>query len=235
MKGGRSAVRLAALGAVVCGLAWGVPQGLKWARHRAAEASGPAATAQATELKPLAAAAGIAWPPKRFRLVAFKQERELEVWVGGENGTWTHLTTYPILAASGKLGPKRREGDKQVPEGLYALTTLNPQSAYHLSIKLDYPNATDIANSKVPRKDIGSDIYLHGSNVSIGCIAIGDKPIEQVFAMAKEVPQGKRDILVCPVDFRKQPGFRIPKEAAWVGEMYAELEKQLREMPRLKR
>lgn len=223
------------MAAVLCGLAWGVPKALIWVRHTEEMGSTIGDFAVATELEPLAKKAGVAWPPKRMRLVALKQERELEVWVGGEKGPWTYLTTYPILAASGKLGPKRKEGDKQVPEGLYALTILNPQSAYHLSIKLDYPNATDIANSKVPRKDIGSDIYLHGSNVSIGCIAIGNQPIEQVFAMAKEVPLGRRDILVCPVDFRKQPGFRISQEAAWVGEMYAELEKKLRDLPRSKR
>lgn len=191
----------------------------------------PIAADPGQDLKPLCDKAGIKWPPARMRLLALKRERIVELWAAGKTGEFKRLTTYAITAASGRLGPKRQEGDLQVPEGFYRLTELNPQSKFHLSIKLDYPNETDIAHSKVPRDQIGSDIYFHGKAVSIGCIAVGDLAIERIFDLASRVPVGRRDILVCPVDFRLSPGFRVPGEEEWVGEMYGDLEKALRQLP----
>src|SRR5688500_8267195 len=77
-------------------------------------------------LAPRARRAGLAWPPRRLTLLAFKEERVLEVWAGGKSGKLEHLASYSILAASGGPGPKRREGDLQVPEGFYRLVALNP-------------------------------------------------------------------------------------------------------------
>ena len=84
-------------------------------------------------------AARAAYPPPQLTLIAYKQERRLEVWAPGETG-WVRVLRYPILAASGERGPKLREGDYQVPEGVYSLTGLNPSSKYHLSIRVGYPN-----------------------------------------------------------------------------------------------
>lgn len=182
-------------------------------------------------LKTLCKEMDISWPPSRLRLIALKQEKVLEAWAADRDGEFKRLITYAITAASGELGPKRKEGDLQVPEGLYRLTTLNPQSRFHLSIRVDYPNATDIAHSKLPVSDMGGDIYVHGNAVSIGCIAIGDKAIEQVFAMAKAVPESGHDILICPVDFRVLPGFRLDREEAWVAGLYTDLEAELERFP----
>ncbi len=133
-------------------------------------------------------------PPKQLTVLAFKRERQLEVW-----GDGVRLATWPILGASGGPGPKRREGDRQVPEGIYRLTTLNPQSAHHLSIRVDYPDAEDRAHGCT-----GGDIYVHGGSASIGCIAIGNGPIEHLFALAKAA--SKREIIIAPSRAMDTPG-----------------------------
>jgi murein L,D-transpeptidase YafK len=174
-------------------------------------------------LRPAADRLKIAWPPKDITLLAFKSERILEVWAKNDDGVQKMLAHYPILAASGELGPKRREGDRQVPEGVYSLTFLNPNSRYHLSIKVDYPNASDIHNSVLDRSQMGGDIFVHGSDVSIGCIAIGNEAIEQVFCLAAWAK--KREIIISPVDFRK--GRTLQTAEAWVDAMYRKVSQQL--------
>lgn len=117
-------------------------------------------------------------------LRAFKQERVLEVWTLAEAGKPYVLSkTYAFTAASGTLGPKRKEGDKQVPEGFYIANRFNPHSKYHLSIGINYPNESDRKRSDQTKP--GGDIFIHGKAVSIGCIAIGDKAIEEVYALCE--------------------------------------------------
>jgi murein L,D-transpeptidase YafK len=89
------------------------------------------------------------------------------------------VTTFPVLAASGKAGPKRREGDRQVPEGFYQIDRFNPESSYHLSLGLDYPNESDRVRSDKQRP--GSDIFIHGKDVTIGCLPLGDEMIEELY------------------------------------------------------
>jgi murein L,D-transpeptidase YafK len=119
-------------------------------------------------------------PPAPLVLLAFKQERRLELWGWARaRSRYVLVATYPILAASGVLGPKRSEGDHQVPEGFYHVTNMNPASLYHLSLELDYPNRSDriLGDPRAP----GSKIFIHGDAVSDGCIPIGDHAIEQVY------------------------------------------------------
>ena len=94
-----------------------------------------------------------------------------------------HVHTFPILRASGRLGPKRQEGDGQVPEGCYFIERFNPASLFHLSLGLDYPNASDLVLT-TDREHPGSDIFIHGNCQSIGCLAMGDPAIEEVFLAA---------------------------------------------------
>lgn len=189
--------------------------------HRPDSEQGESARSKvaALDFNSACARSDIAWPPAKVTLLAFKQEKRLEVWAAGSFGAFSKIGEFPILAASGQLGPKRREGDKQVPEGEYALTKLNPNSNYQLSIFVDYPNADDVAHSKLSRRDMGGMIFVHGKAVSIGCIAIGDEAIEKVYGLCALVPASKRRILICPVDFRSRPGFRMEGEVAWVGAM----------------
>ena len=122
--------------------------------------------------------------PKRleimFRLI--KTNRELEVWARNRGGgPFELLHAYPLAAASGSLGPKRRAGDFQVPEGFYEINRFNPKSNFHLSLGLNYPNATDRA---LGEPNPGGDIFIHGGAVTIGCLPITDAGIEEVYLLA---------------------------------------------------
>jgi murein L,D-transpeptidase YafK len=128
--------------------------------------------------------AGLQQPPVEIYLRGFKQERELEVWGGAARQPLTLIKTYPFCAASGVLGPKRRQGDLQVPEGFYQVSGFNPWSDWHLSMKVSYPNASDRVLSD--HDDPGGLIYLHGGCASIGCIAITDRAIEEVYLLAAD-------------------------------------------------
>lgn len=110
----------------------------------------------------------------------FKQSRELEVWIQTKNGQFALFKTYEIAAASGVLGPKKLEGDRQAPEGFYyvAQRHLNPQSRFHLSLNIGYPNKFDRAHDYT-----GSAIMIHGNRVSIGCFAMTDYYIEEIYTL----------------------------------------------------
>jgi murein L,D-transpeptidase YafK len=118
--------------------------------------------------------AGVPYPPVALTFLGFKAEKRLEVWARHQDA-WVFIRAYDIAAASGTAGPKLREGDYQVPEGLYAIEALNPNSRFHLSLKLDYPNAVDLQQAALEGRDqLGGDIFLHGRDVSAGCLAMGD-------------------------------------------------------------
>lgn len=113
----------------------------------------------------------------------FKQEAELEVWKQNRSGRFALLKTYPICRWSGDLGPKVREGDRQAPEGFYAITPaqMNPQSAYYLSFNTGYPNAFDKALGRT-----GSQLMVHGDCSSRGCYAMTDEQIAEIYALGRE-------------------------------------------------
>ena len=115
-----------------------------------------------------------------FRLI--KTKAELEVWARNQGaGPFALLHSYPLAATSGTLGPKRRAGDYQVPEGLYEIDRFNPQSNFHLSLGLNYPNATDRA---LAEPNPGGDIFIHGGAATVGCLPITDAGIEEVYLLA---------------------------------------------------
>jgi murein L,D-transpeptidase YafK len=140
--------------------------------------------------------------PKALLLRVFKEERVLEVWAApAPDGPFVHVGDHAICASSGGPGPKARTGDGQVPEGLYRVTTLNPWSQFHLSMRLDYPNAADRArNPGVPVSALGGEIFVHGNCVTIGCIPIGDEAIEEVYLAALETRGrgGQVSVLILP-------------------------------------
>jgi murein L,D-transpeptidase YafK len=113
----------------------------------------------------------------------FKQEAELEVWKQDRTGRFALLKTYPICRWSGDLGPKIREGDRQAPEGFYAITPaqMNPQSAYYLSFNTGYPNAYDRSLGHT-----GSELMVHGDCSSRGCYAMTDEQISEIYALGRE-------------------------------------------------
>ncbi|MEO7988152.1 MAG: L,D-transpeptidase family protein [Chryseolinea sp.] len=116
---------------------------------------------------------------------AFKKEELLEVWIK-EKGKeeFTLLQTYPFCASSGTLGPKRKEGDMQIPEGIYYLNHFNPLSNFYLSLGVNYPNASDKILSD--KNHPGGNIYIHGNCVTIGCIPLTDDKIKELYILAVE-------------------------------------------------
>jgi murein L,D-transpeptidase YafK len=111
----------------------------------------------------------------------FKEERELELWVREpRKKSFQLFRTYRIAAMSGKLGPKVSQGDLQAPEGFYYVApgAMNPQSNFHLSFNIGYPNKFDRAHGRD-----GTFIMVHGNRVSIGCFAMTDKKIEEIYTL----------------------------------------------------
>ncbi len=143
------------------------------------------------------------WPPESLYIRSFKYDRQLEIWVKSDNKDQFRLfKTYKVCMQSGTTGPKRMEGDYQVPEGFYYINEFNPNSKYHLSLGLNYPNASDKILSDSLRP--GSAIYIHGNCVSTGCIAISDAPIEELYIIASHVKANGQDFIpvhVFPVKY----------------------------------
>ena len=166
-------------------------------------------------------AAGLRYPPAEVALVGLKAERELELWAR-QGGGWSHVADYEITAASGGAGPKLREGDRQVPEGIYRVVGLNPNSRYHLSMKLDYPNAFDLRHAaQEGRAHPGSDIFIHGDAVSAGCLAVGDEAIEELFVLTAVVGKGNVRVVVAPFDGRRTPLLPVAEGLPpWTPELY---------------
>ncbi len=177
-------------------------------------------------LKPRFDFAGVPYPPPRLVLLALKAERRLEVWA--ERGSvWLPVRDYPIRAASGKAGPKLREGDRQVPEGIYRIVRFNPDSRFHLSLRLDYPNAFDLSHAKADgRHEPGGDIYIHGGSSSVGCLAMGDPVIEELFTLVYDTGAEQVEVLILPSDPRR--GALTPPEDAppWTAELYRRLDER---------
>jgi hypothetical protein len=190
------------------------------------EEYGPAARQRLT---PAFARLNLAYPPKSVTLVGLKHERQLEVWVGDGGGGQRRLKAYPILAASGRLGPKLREGDRQVPEGLYHIELLNPNSRYHLSLRVSYPNAFDRAKGHEDARDtLGGDIMIHGGAKSIGCIAVGDPAAEELFVLAADVGLENVRVILSPVDFRvRELPADMPPVPPWTPDLFAAIRREL--------
>ena len=140
-----------------------------------------------------------------------KEERRLELWLKTPEQRWELLQSYPIAGMSGELGPKEQEGDGQAPEGFYRvyLSALNPKSNYYLSFNIGYPNAYDRSLGRT-----GSHIMVHGSNVSIGCFAMTDAGIEQIYTLVAEALRGGQSYVPVQVyPFRMTPQ-RMQQEQA---------------------
>ncbi len=180
-------------------------------------------------LEPHFRAAQIAWPPEQIVLVGLKNEQRIELYAAGKDSKYRFIRAYPFTAFSGKLGPKLKEGDKQIPEGVYGIESLNPNSLYHLSLRVDYPNEFDRAQGrKDGRSNLGGDIMIHGRAVTIGCIPVGDPAIEELFVLAAQTGVKNIKVIISPVDFRTSklpPG--MPEIPAWSGELYAQIAREL--------
>ncbi|SEA50171.1 L,D-transpeptidase catalytic domain [Arachidicoccus rhizosphaerae] len=126
---------------------------------------------------------GLIWPAREIYIRSFKYDSQLEVWArNSDNEPFKLFKTYKVCVMAGTIGPKRIEGDYQVPEGFYYISGFNPRSEYHLSLKLNYPNESDkLLSDKVKP---GGGIYIHGNCVSVGCIPLQNDQIDEVYLLA---------------------------------------------------
>ena len=151
-------------------------------------------------------AKGLVWPAKYVYIRSFKYDSQLEVWVKDKKADpYKLFKTYKICALAGNLGPKRFEGDFQVPEGFYYFNEFKARSNYHLALGINYPNASDRVLSDSMRP--GGDVYVHGSCVTVGCIPITDTPIEELYVLVANTRNSGQDYIpvhVFPLKFKKQ-------------------------------
>jgi TPR repeat protein len=176
------------------------------------------------------ASRGVPYPPEAVSLVALKAEARLELWARA-GADWTFVRSYLVRAASGRLGPKLKEGDLQVPEGVYRIAALNPNSSYHLALRVDYPNEWDRARAaEEGRTKLGGDIMIHGGNESIGCLAVGDPAVEEIFAVVSRVGRENAQVILSPVDLRKIDPAAVPAktEKRWLRDLYRTIARELR-------
>jgi hypothetical protein len=172
--------------------------------------------------------AKVSYPPREVTFIALKQEKKLELWAR-DNGEFRFIRDYYILASSGVAGPKLRQGDKQVPEGIYRIEGLNPNSYYHLSMKINYPNEFDISHAaQEGRADQGSDIFIHGKAASIGCLAMGDEAIEELFVLTAQVGAENVKVVIAPHDPRAYPLEADSEELPeWTPELYSIITREI--------
>lgn len=173
-----------------------------------------AAERTSTRLKEDLATHGLHFGDPVF-LRVFKEERQLEIWLRErETKTYRHFRTYPIAAMSGVLGPKLIEGDKQAPEGFYYFSpaSMNPRSTFHLSFNIGYPNEYDRAHDRT-----GTYLMVHGSDVSIGCFAMTDPKIEEIYTLCGAAfENGQRIIRIHCFPFRMtDERMALAKESPW--------------------
>lgn len=186
--------------------------------------------AASARLQPHFYKAGIAFPPSEIRLLAFKDSKQLELYARDVDSDWRKIRDYPIQAASGIAGPKMREGDRQVPEGIYAIEAFNPNSKYHVSLRLNYPNGFDRKMGKYDgRTQLGSDIMIHGKAVSAGCLAMGDQTAEDLFALTAWVGREQVKVVIAPTDFRQPQTQTVARTVLpdWTAELYQHIQGEL--------
>jgi murein L,D-transpeptidase YafK len=140
---------------------------------------------------------------------SFKYDNQLEIWVkSNQKDKYRLFKTYKVCMQSGSMGPKRLQGDYQVPEGFYYINEFNPYSNYHLSLGLNYPNASDRILSDSLRP--GNGIYIHGSCVSVGCIPVTNEDIEEIYiiaSFAKAAGQEYIPVHIFPVKYNRPKSF----------------------------
>lgn len=165
----------------------------------------------------------------RLDILVFKHERRVDVRAPG----WPAPLSYPMTAFSGTLGPKLREGDRQIPEGVYGIEYLHPNSAYHLALKVSYPNAADRARAAADgRTDLGGNIMIHGKAITVGCVPVGDDAIEDLFLLAAAVGRENVRVVMAPCDLRagRMPGLDA-SPLPWYPALLREIEAALLDDP----
>ncbi|KTD68113.1 Legionella secretion system protein A [Legionella steelei] len=181
-------------------------------------------------LKSYFSKAKVNYPPREIALLAFKSERKVELWAKNPDQNWKHIHDYPLTGFSGRLGPKLRENDKQIPEGVYKLVNFNPFSSMHLSMMINYPNNFDKQKGyQDGRRNLGNNIFIHGKDLSVGCLAVGNLAIDQLFILARRVGLDNIQVIIAPNDLRENKAststFAQPR---WLPELYKNIAESLK-------
>ena len=188
-----------------------------WIQPPREDRSEAAANRVRPSLEPALRAKGLRWGAPVFIRI-FKEEKELELWVD-DGKVFKHFKTWPICKYSGKLGPKLKEGDQQAPEGFYFVprSRMNPRSRFHLSFNLGYPNTYDRAHKRT-----GSALMVHGNCVSIGCYAMTNARIEEIYSLCDAALKGgQRFFRVHSFPFRMtEANMKRHAQSKWIEEWY---------------
>ena len=162
---------------------------------------------------------------KGLSILVFKKERRVELWAKGLDTP--HV--YPMTGFSGELGPKLKEGDGQIPEGVYGIEYLNPNSLFHLSLKISYPNDFDLEMAKKDgRTELGGDIMIHGGTATVGCMPVGDENIEEIFYLVAKAGLRNVKVVIAPYDMRKGRDRKLEKIGLpWYSRLCDAVEKEL--------
>lgn len=161
---------------------------LKYARVAEARATDAARAERLFERQ------GIPYPAALIYIRIFKREHQLELWARAlDRPRYRLVKTYDICALAGELGPKRRQGDEQTPEGFYEIDAFNPASQYHLSLHVSYPNAADVRSRGPGIRSLGGEIFIHGGCRTAGCIAVTDANIRELYWIAAEIHAAGQD------------------------------------------
>jgi len=184
-------------------------------------------------LAPALRHAGFAQLPGNIVLLYLKDVKMLTLYAREFRSRLRFVKAYPVLAASGSWGPKLREGDLQVPEGIYPIDTLNPNSSFYLSMRVGYPNRGDRHQAGLEnRVGLGGNIMIHGGAASVGCISIGDEAVAEIFHLAAITPLSRWKLLVAPVDLRFTAN---PPEVTdvlpWMNNVYDRLRREMERLP----
>lgn len=174
--------------------------------------------------------------PEKLLIYADKKTQMLFAY-GMSDGKFHLIKAYKFTAMSGVAGPKLKEGDRQIPEGIYRLESFNPNSRYHLSLRVSYPNKFDRDMAKRDGRDLkklGGDIMIHGKAATIGCIPIGDPAIEELFVIAAKTGKENVEILISPQNLLKgSNSVASPKQPAWYPELCAKIKAKMLEYEKL--
>ncbi len=182
---------------------------------------------------PYFAQAQLPYAPQELAFLVFKESKQFEIYARNKDAEpWHFIKTFPIYAASGDVGPKLHAGDRQVPEGIYHIIALNPRSHFDLSMQLDYPNAFDVQEAQLEhRTNLGGDIFIHGNKKSVGCIALGNAAIRQIFPLVYAVGEHHVTVIIAPDDLRKNAVITNREHLPWVPNLYSHLKRELKQFP----
>jgi hypothetical protein len=186
-----------------------------------------------TRLLPQFLRAGVPYPPMKVVLVGLKEERRLQIYAAAHDGKLRYIADRPFLAAAGGPGPKLRSGDRQVPEGVYRIRYLNPNSTAYVSLMIGYPNEFDRARAKEDgRTNLGGDIVIHGPTLgTAGCIALSEEAVEDIFTLVADSGIRNTRVILAPRDLRVRGAPEPAKPLPWLKALYTTISDDLGKLP----